>query len=260
MMSTGMPGPQSTTVTELSGWSVTSTGRCARQGLVDGVVDHLVDQVMQAPRAGRADVHARAQPDRLEALQDGDVLCGVGVAVMLIRKKPCKSSLLRAEQVYQNGGRTGPRARLAAAARATTSRSSSSSIAAASSLGLARVLGRGLTAVGARARRLGVAAPAAARGRSAPFGTRRRAPREPPWMSARAARARTPTPTTRVSTYSVPSRAMRAGQRSGRSPRRPRRPGARRSRPSPARGPEARRARGGPSLEPSISAPSPRLA
>ena len=50
----------------------------AREGLVDGVVDDLVDEVVEAPEAGRADVHARAQPDGLEALENGDVFCGVG--------------------------------------------------------------------------------------------------------------------------------------------------------------------------------------
>jgi hypothetical protein len=50
----------------------------AREGLVHRVVDSLVDQVMEPPAAGRADVHARAQPDRLEAFEDGDVFGGIG--------------------------------------------------------------------------------------------------------------------------------------------------------------------------------------
>ncbi len=66
----------------------------AGEGLVDGVVDDLVDQVMEAAGAGRADVHARALADRLETLQDGDVLSvvaavalagGAGVALGAIR-------------------------------------------------------------------------------------------------------------------------------------------------------------------------------
>ena len=70
-----MPRPSSTTVTELSGWIVTSTVvAVAGQGLVDGVVDDLVDEVVQAAHAGRADVHAGALADGLEALEDGDVL------------------------------------------------------------------------------------------------------------------------------------------------------------------------------------------
>ena len=50
----------------------------ARESLVDRVVDDLVDEVVEAPEARRADVHARAQPDGLEALENGDVFCGVG--------------------------------------------------------------------------------------------------------------------------------------------------------------------------------------
>ena len=46
----------------------------ARQRLVDRVVDDLVDEVVQPARAGRADVHARALADGLEALENGDVL------------------------------------------------------------------------------------------------------------------------------------------------------------------------------------------
>jgi hypothetical protein len=33
---------------------------------------------MEPPRARRADVHARAQADRLEALEDSDVFSGIG--------------------------------------------------------------------------------------------------------------------------------------------------------------------------------------
>ena len=50
----------------------------ARHRLVDGVVDHLVDEVMEAAETGRADVHPRSEPDRFEAFEDLDVLCGVG--------------------------------------------------------------------------------------------------------------------------------------------------------------------------------------
>jgi len=49
-----------------------------RESLVNRVVDDLVEEVMEAPLTRRADVHARAQPDRLEALENGDVLCGIG--------------------------------------------------------------------------------------------------------------------------------------------------------------------------------------
>ena len=45
----------------------------AGERLVDGVVDDLVDQVVEAALAGRADVHAGSLADRLEAFEDGDV-------------------------------------------------------------------------------------------------------------------------------------------------------------------------------------------
>ena len=53
----------------------------AGQGLVDGVVDHLVDQVVQAHFAGRADVHGRTQAHRLQAFEDLDVFAGVAAVV-----------------------------------------------------------------------------------------------------------------------------------------------------------------------------------
>ena len=45
----------------------------AGQRLVDRVVDHLVDQVMQSPRAGGADVHAGPLAHRLQTFEHGDV-------------------------------------------------------------------------------------------------------------------------------------------------------------------------------------------
>ena len=51
----------------------------AGQGLVDGVVDDLVHQVVQAAFAGGSDVHARALADGFQALEDGDVRCAVGL-------------------------------------------------------------------------------------------------------------------------------------------------------------------------------------
>jgi hypothetical protein len=49
MTSTGMPAPASRTVTELSGWMVTSTSSLRPASASStGVVDDLVHEVMQA--------------------------------------------------------------------------------------------------------------------------------------------------------------------------------------------------------------------
>ena len=48
-----------------------------RQRLVDGVVDDLVNEVMKAADTGRADVHAGTLANRLEPLEDGDVVGAV---------------------------------------------------------------------------------------------------------------------------------------------------------------------------------------
>ncbi len=45
-------------------------GAVARQGFVDGVVHHLVDQVVEAVDPRGADVHARALAHRLEPLEN----------------------------------------------------------------------------------------------------------------------------------------------------------------------------------------------
>ena len=50
----------------------------AGEGLVDRVVDDLVDEVMEPAGPGRADVHAGTLADRFQALEDGDVLGAVG--------------------------------------------------------------------------------------------------------------------------------------------------------------------------------------
>jgi hypothetical protein len=75
----------------------------ARQGLVDGVVDDLVDEVMEPAGARRADVHARTQPNGLETLEDSNVFCGVSCFSQ--RKKPCILPLLGPRSVYQIGRR-----------------------------------------------------------------------------------------------------------------------------------------------------------
>ena len=62
-----------TTVTMPSGRDRDVDGRgLAGHRLVDRVVDDLPDEVVQAAGIGRADVHARALADRLEALEDLD--------------------------------------------------------------------------------------------------------------------------------------------------------------------------------------------
>ena len=50
--------------------------------LVDRVIDHLVDQVMETAPAGVANVHGGAFPHRLEALQNLNVLRVVGLVVL----------------------------------------------------------------------------------------------------------------------------------------------------------------------------------
>ena len=58
-------------------------GAVAGHGLVDGVVDDLPHQVVEARGTGGPDVHARPLADRIEAFEDGDVLgriCGAGEA------------------------------------------------------------------------------------------------------------------------------------------------------------------------------------
>ena len=46
--------------------------RVAGQRLVDGVVDHLVHEVVQAALAGGADVHAWPLTNSVEAFKNGD--------------------------------------------------------------------------------------------------------------------------------------------------------------------------------------------
>jgi hypothetical protein len=48
--------------------------------LVDGVVERLPDEMMQAGDADAADVHARPLADGLQPFEDGDVFRGVGCA------------------------------------------------------------------------------------------------------------------------------------------------------------------------------------
>src|SRR5438132_13652036 len=50
----------------------------AREGLVDRVVDDLVDEMVQPAARHRPDVHRRPAPHRLQTLQDLD---GIGLVV-----------------------------------------------------------------------------------------------------------------------------------------------------------------------------------
>src|SRR5205823_5174208 len=49
-------------------------GGVTGHGLVDGVVDDLVHEVVQAVEPGGPDVHAGSLPDGLQTLENGDVL------------------------------------------------------------------------------------------------------------------------------------------------------------------------------------------
>ena len=56
----------------------------AGHGLVDGVVDDFVDQMVQAPRVRGADVHGRPFAHCLQAFEDGDGLRRVGAVAVLL--------------------------------------------------------------------------------------------------------------------------------------------------------------------------------
>ena len=67
-LSTGMPRPLSLTVTlAVLVERDVDLGRVAVHRLVDGVVDDLPDEVVQAGGADAADVHAGALADRVRA-------------------------------------------------------------------------------------------------------------------------------------------------------------------------------------------------
>ena len=52
----------------------------AGQRLVDGIVDNLVDEMMQAGRAGRPDVHRGPLPNGFQPLENFDLVGAVGIA------------------------------------------------------------------------------------------------------------------------------------------------------------------------------------
>ena len=76
-----------------------------RHRLVDRVVDDLVDEVMQAADAGGADVHAGPFADRLESLEDLDVL---GVVVGALRSLRSGGRLRDSGQTSSDRGRAEP--------------------------------------------------------------------------------------------------------------------------------------------------------
>ena len=53
------------------------------QRLVDRVVDHLIDQVVQPHLAGRADIHRRPQPHRRQTLKNRNILGRVAATLFL---------------------------------------------------------------------------------------------------------------------------------------------------------------------------------
>src|SRR5438046_1266373 len=99
-MSTGMPRPLSTTVTELSACTVVDLIGVAGQGFVDGVVHHFPDQMVQAHLSGRADVHRGPQPhgfqtaknlDRLGVVLMAALRCGSNVFFIAHHFSPCQN-------------------------------------------------------------------------------------------------------------------------------------------------------------------------
>ena len=84
-------------------------GRVAGHRLVDRVVDHLVDEVVQTGQTGRADVHPGALPDGLEALEHRDVFCAVGHSrrTLVGRMHLVGDRLLRGRRGPTSGGPRG---------------------------------------------------------------------------------------------------------------------------------------------------------
>ena len=83
-----MPRPLSSTVMELSGWMMTSTrSACPASASSIDLVDHLVDEVVQASLRCGADVHPGTLSDRLESLQYLDLSSVVGAEVIACRRR-----------------------------------------------------------------------------------------------------------------------------------------------------------------------------
>src|SRR5207244_12248465 len=74
------------------------------EGLVDAVVEDLENEVVEPAGTGRADVHAPSQPDRLEPLENGDVLCRIGH--FSHEKSPANSVLAGTPNSSKTSGRS----------------------------------------------------------------------------------------------------------------------------------------------------------
>ncbi len=77
-MSTGMPRPLSMTVTDDIGVDDDfDAGADPGQGLVNRVIHHFIDEVVQGLDVGTAHVHAGAAADGFQSFQDLDIFCVV---------------------------------------------------------------------------------------------------------------------------------------------------------------------------------------
>ena len=75
------------------------------QGFVDGVVDHLVDHVMQARAVvGVADVHAGALADRVQPLQHADRFRTVFALTMFVQNRGGTLGLTRERTLGRDRG------------------------------------------------------------------------------------------------------------------------------------------------------------
>ncbi len=72
--------------------------RVPRHRLVDGVIDRLVDELMQPAFRGVANIHARALTHRLQPTKDLDLLTSI-----VCRHQPFRSFCFRAPLAVANG-------------------------------------------------------------------------------------------------------------------------------------------------------------
>ena len=62
------------------------------KGFINGVIHDFPDQMMQAMRVGRADIHARTFADRIQTVQDLNII--IFISFCLCHKTPSQSRLL----------------------------------------------------------------------------------------------------------------------------------------------------------------------